>query len=197
MSRICLNVASYSFFAELIVLWATWQFSFYDSIRLSCWGCLLSWPLWARLLLGCESSSAASAFKSISCQRLIFQVCNAAPGKPSRVHESLLASRLGHGLHHETHQAHSRSVYPQAPIRRDADHSGQNCRRAPLCDRGDVAYGIRCGGSALQHPTTTCQGRCELGKQAQIPFLRNPDHRSTGMSYCLEVAMACGLNVKP
>ena len=40
------------------------------------------------------------------------------PGNRSRVNESPQPARLGRGLHHETHQAHSGADHPQALARR-------------------------------------------------------------------------------
>ena len=41
--------------------------------------------------------------------------------------ESPHPPRLGRGLHHETHQAHSRDDHPQAQNRRADDRPGQDC----------------------------------------------------------------------
>ena len=44
---------------------------------------------------------------------LTFGACDVDPGKRFRVNESPHPSRLGRGLHHETHQAHSGADQPQ------------------------------------------------------------------------------------
>jgi len=61
------------------------------------------------------------------------------PGNRTRVNESPQQARLGRGLRHETHQAHSRVDHPQAQAHRAADRSGQDrCRRLPR-HQSDVA----------------------------------------------------------
>ncbi|SBO43937.1 protein of unknown function [Cyanobium sp. NIES-981] len=61
------------------------------------------------------------------------------PNSRSRLNESLQPARLGRGLHHETHQAHSGADHPQAQDRRAADRLGQDRRRRLPCHRGDAA----------------------------------------------------------
>jgi len=56
------------------------------------------------------------------------------------VNESLQPARLGRGLHHETHQAHSGADHPQAQDRRAADCPGQDRRRRLPRHRGDAAH---------------------------------------------------------
>jgi hypothetical protein len=60
------------------------------------------------------------------------------PGDRSRVNESSHPARLGRGLEHETHLAHSRADHPQAQNGRAADRPGQDRRRRLLRDRGDA-----------------------------------------------------------
>lgn len=61
------------------------------------------------------------------------------PDNRSKVNESPHPARLGRGLHHETHQAHSGADHPQAQNRRAADRPGQDRRRCLPCHRGDAA----------------------------------------------------------
>lgn len=51
------------------------------------------------------------------------------PGNESRLNESPQTARLGRGLDHETHQAHSGADHPQAKDRQAADHPRQVHRR--------------------------------------------------------------------
>jgi hypothetical protein len=55
------------------------------------------------------------------------------------VNESPHPARLGRGLDHETHQAHSRTDHPQAQNSRAADRPGQDRRRRLPGDRDDAA----------------------------------------------------------
>ena len=68
------------------------------------------------------------------------------PGDRSRVNESPHPARLGRGLDHETHKAHSRADHPQSLAEgfceavngRAADRPGQDRRRGLPRDRGDA-----------------------------------------------------------
>ena len=60
------------------------------------------------------------------------------PGIRTGVNESPQPARLGRGLDHETHQAHSRADHPQAQDRRAADRPGQDRRRRLPRDRGEA-----------------------------------------------------------
>jgi putative transposase len=55
------------------------------------------------------------------------------------VNESLQPAKLGRGLDHETHQAHSGADHPQAQDCRAADRPGKNRRRRLPRHRGDAA----------------------------------------------------------
>jgi putative transposase len=61
------------------------------------------------------------------------------PGNRSRVYESPQPAKLGPGLHHETHQVHSRADHPQAQNGRAADRPRQDRRQRLPRDRGDAA----------------------------------------------------------
>ena len=66
--------------------------------------------------------------------------CDVAPGRRSMSNESPKPARLGQGLDHETHQAHSGADHPQVQDRPAADRPGQDRRGALSTHRGDATH---------------------------------------------------------